>query len=70
MFFGLVQYVWGGKKYLSPESLTPNDPIDKGDLLNIIKWVVIGFVVIALVLAAMAGFGQLNVDNVITLLTI
>ena len=50
--------------------MTPNDPIDKGDLLNIIKWVVIGFVVIALVLAAMAGFGQLNVDNVITLLTI
>lgn len=70
MFFGLVQYVCGGKKYLSPESLTPNDPIDRGDLLNIIKWVVIGFVVIALVLAAMAGFGQLNVDNVITLLTI
>lgn len=50
--------------------MTPNDPIDKGDLLNIIKWVVIGFVLIALVLAAMAGFGQLNVDNVITLLTI
>ena len=44
--------------------------IDKGDLLNIIKWVVIGIVAIAIVLAAMAGVGQLNVNNVITLLTI
>ncbi|MGN1272239.1 MAG: peptide MFS transporter [Lactobacillus sp.] len=70
MFLGLVQYVLGGKKYLSTESLKPNDPIDKGDLLNVIKWVVIGIVAIAIVLAAMAGFGQLNVDNVITLLTV
>ena len=50
--------------------MTPNDPIDNGDLLNIIKWVVIGIVAIAIVLAAMAGVGQLNVNNVITLLTI
>jgi POT family proton-dependent oligopeptide transporter len=70
MFLGLVQYVLGGKKYLSTGSLTPNDPIDKGDLLNVIKWGVVGVVVIAIVLAAMAGFGQLNVNNVITLLTI
>ena len=48
----------------------PHAPIDKGDLLNIIKWVVIGIVAIAIVLAAMAGVGQLNVNNVITLLTI
>lgn len=70
MFLGLVQYTFGGRKYLSTDSLTPNDPIDKGDLLNIIKWVVIGIVAIAIVLAAMAGVGQLNVNNVITLLTI
>ena len=70
MFLGLVQYALGGRKYLSTDSLTPNDPIDKGDLLNIIKWVVIGIVAIAIVLAAMAGVGQLNVNNVITLLTI
>ena len=70
MFFGLVQYVLGGKKYLSTNSLTPSDPIDKGYLLNIIKWVVIGVVVIAFVLGIMASVGQLNVDNVITLLTI
>ena len=70
MFLGLVQYTLGGRKYLSTDSLTPNDPIDKGDLLNIIKWVVIGIFAIAIVLAAMAGVGQLNVNNVITLLTI
>lgn len=70
MFLGLVQYTLGGRKYLSTDSLTPNDPIDNGDLLNIIKWVVIGIVAIAIVLAAMAGVGQLNVNNVITLLTI
>lgn len=70
MFFGLVQYVLGGKKYLSTESLTPNDPIDKGDLLNVIKWVVIIIIAIVAILAAMAGVGQLSVDNVITLLTI
>lgn len=70
MFFGLVQYVLGGKKYLPTSSLEPNDPIDRGDLLNIIKWVVIIVVAVAAILAALAGFGQLNVDNIITMLTV
>ncbi len=70
MFFGLVQYVLGGKKYLPTSSLEPNDPIDRGDLLRIVKWVVIILIAIAAFLAALAGVGQLNINNVITMLTI
>lgn len=70
MFFGLVQYYFGGKKYLSTDGLLPNDPIDKADLLRIVKWIVICIAIIAAILGVMASMGQLNVDNVITLLTI
>lgn len=70
MFFGLLQYYFGGKKYLPENSLRPNDPIDQGDLLCIIKWLVFALIIIAAVMGMMAAFGQLNVDNVISLLTI
>lgn len=70
MFFGLLQYYFGGKKYLSNASLLPTDPIDKKDLNAIIKKVVIAVVVVILLLAAMAAFGQLTIDNIVNLLTI
>jgi len=32
MFLGLVQYWYGGKKYLSKDSLYPTDPLEPGVL--------------------------------------
>lgn len=70
MFFGLLQYYFDGKKYLSDSSRYPNDPIAKEDLKPIITKIVIGILVIVAIFAVMAAFGQLNIDNVITVITI
>lgn len=70
MFFGLIQYYFDGKKYLSEEGLVPNDPIDPKDLRKIIVKIVWGVVALAVVLVIMAVTGTLNIDNVITLITV
>lgn len=70
MFIGLIQYYFDGKKYLSKESLEPKDPISKEDLKPLINKIIIGVVALIAVLVLMAVAGQLNIDNVITLITI
>ena len=70
MFFGLVQYVIGGRKYLSKDSLYPDDPIDKESLRPVMIWTLVGVVVLAVVLGLLAAVGQLNITNVITIITI
>lgn len=70
MFIGLIQYYLGGKKYLSNESLVPNDPIDKKELNKVIKKTVIGVVLFIVLLVVLAAFKQLNIDNIILLITI
>ncbi|MBP2056843.1 POT family proton-dependent oligopeptide transporter [Lactobacillus colini] len=70
MFFGLLQYYFGGKKYLSNESLLPTDPISKEDKKSITKKVVLALILVAILLVIMALIGQLNVDNIVNLLTI
>lgn len=70
MFFGLIQYYRGGKKYLATDGLLPSNPIARGDLLSVLKWVVLVIVGVAIVLASFGALGQLNIDNVVTLLTI
>lgn len=70
MFFGLVQYVIGGRKYLSKDSLYPDDPIDKESLRPVMIWTLVGVVVLAVVLGLLAAMGQLNITNVITIITI
>ena len=70
MFFGLVQYVIGGRKYLSKDSLYPDDPIDKESLRPVMIWTLVGIVVLAVVLGLLAAVGQLNITNVITIITI
>lgn len=70
MFVGLVQYYFDGKKYLSDSGLEPNDPIAKDDLNKIIKKVIIALVIVAIIVGIMAAAGQLNIDNVVNLLTI
>lgn len=70
MFVGLVQYYFEGKKYLSDSSLHPKDPIDQQSLKTVIRGSVIGIIAFAVVLGIMAAFHALNIDNVITLITI
>ncbi|HJA73575.1 MAG TPA: peptide MFS transporter [Candidatus Limosilactobacillus faecipullorum] len=70
MFFGLIQYWLDGKKYLSKDSLYPNDPIDREGLKPIITWTVVGVIVLAVVLGLFGAMGQLNITNVINIITI
>lgn len=70
MFFALVQYVWGGRKYLSDDGMQPTDPIDPATRNKLLKRVLLGALVLAAVLGVMAALDQLNVDNIITLITI
>ncbi|MDF7669202.1 peptide MFS transporter [Lactobacillus sp. ESL0703] len=70
MFFGLMQYYFGGKKYLSNESLLPTDPIDHDSLIKILKKSVVAVIAVIVLLAIMAACGQLNIANVILLITI
>lgn len=70
MFLGLVQYVIGGRKYLSKDSLYPDDPIDKESLRPVMIWTLVGVVVLAVVLGLLAAMGQLNITNIITIITI
>ena len=59
MFFGLLQYTLDGRKYLSKDSLYPNDPIEKDDLRPIIIWTLVGVAVLVVVLGLLAAMGQL-----------
>ena len=70
MFFGLLQYWVDGKKYLSKDSLYPNDPIDRESLKPIITWTVVGVIVLAIILGLLAAMGQLNITNVINIITV
>lgn len=70
MFFGLLQYWLDGRKYLSKDSLYPNDPIDKDALRPVITWTIVGVAVLVVVLGLLAAMGQLNITNVINIITI
>ncbi|HIX35583.1 MAG TPA: peptide MFS transporter [Candidatus Limosilactobacillus merdigallinarum] len=70
MFFGLVQYYFDGKKYLSKDSLYAADPIDRDQVKPVITWTIIGIVALAIVLGFMAALGALNITNVIMLISI
>ena len=69
MFFGLLQYTLDGRKYLSKDSLYPNDPIEKDDLRPIIIWTLVGVAVLVVVLGLLAAMGQLNITNIINIIT-
>lgn len=70
MFIGLVQYVINGRKYLSPESLFPTDPLEPDEthslLIRIINW----GIGIGLVCVVMWVFNILDITNIITVISI
>ncbi|MEE5988778.1 peptide MFS transporter [Ligilactobacillus equi] len=70
MFFGLVQYSLDGKKYLSKDSLYPNDPLEPKEVKRLVVQVVIAAIIVVLLLIVMGILGILNINNIINLLTI
>lgn len=70
MFLGLLQYYFDGKKYLSKESLYPQDPIEKENMRPIIIWTIVGVVALAVVIALLGVTGNLDINNIIWIITI
>lgn len=70
MFIGLIQYYYGGRKYLSKDSLYPNDPIDQEGLRPILIWSGVIILTLIVVLALMKAMRALTVANLISLITV
>lgn len=70
MFFGLLQYICGGKKHLPSSSLYASDPLEPEDVKKLSVKVGLGVVVFALILLLMNVMGALNIGNFITLLSV
>lgn len=70
MFFGLMQYYLGGKKHLPSGSLYPSDPLEPEDARRLSIRVGIGIVIFALILLVLQMMGKLNINSIISLLSI
>lgn len=70
MFFGLLQYIRGGKKHLPSSSLYPSDPLEPNDAKKLSIRIGLGIVVFALVLILMQVMGSLSLSSFISLLSI
>ncbi|KRN92330.1 peptide MFS transporter [Pediococcus stilesii] len=70
MFFGLIQYYLGGKKYLNKDSLYPSDPIQPEEVKKFGLRTLVGVIVLALILIVMYFANALNVDNVVLLISV
>jgi proton-dependent oligopeptide transporter, POT family len=70
MFFGLVQYIWDGNKYLPETSLTPDDPLTPREKKTVSFWAAMIVIALAIVLGIMALLHGLNIDNIINLITV
>lgn len=70
MFFGLIQYLIDGRKYLSKESLYPTDPLEPDEMKSLGRKTAVWSVLIALIIALMLLFNMFTIMNIINLLTI
>lgn len=70
MFVGLIVYVIDGKKYLNDKDNQAPDPITKEELHPLLLKLGIGVVVLVAAIGLMAATGNLNIDNVINLITV
>ena len=70
MFFGLLQYSIDGRKYLSKDSLYPEDPIDKEHLRPIIIWSLVVVVALGVIFGIMGALHMFNINNLIMLITV
>ena len=69
MFFGLIQY-YRGRSQFSKENSKPNDPIAPEELSSVIRKIVIGVVVVVAVVLGMQFTGNLNIDNIVLMISI
>ena len=70
MFFGLISYWRGGKRYLSKDSMFPNDPLEPGDAKKLSFRITLGAIAFVLVVLIMKVFDALTILNFISLLTV
>ncbi|MFD1672911.1 peptide MFS transporter [Agrilactobacillus yilanensis] len=65
MFFGLLQYYFGGRKYLSESSLHPTDPITPEERPKVIRNIVLIVAAFVVVFGGLAIAGSLNIGMIV-----
>ncbi|KRN74436.1 hypothetical protein IV73_GL000355 [Weissella kandleri] len=70
MFFGLIQYYFGGKKDLPTDGLYPTDPLQPEEVKPLILKVILALVVFTLVVILMNLMGWNSIADFINLLTV
>ncbi|MFL1696376.1 peptide MFS transporter [Weissella kandleri] len=70
MFFGLIQYHFGGKKDLPTDGLYPTDPLQPEEVKPLILKVLLALIVFGLVVVLMNLMGWNEIADFINLLTI
>lgn len=70
MFFGLIQYVRGGRKYLPEETLKARDPIKSEEVKPLVRKSLLVIAAVAVLILFMQFAGILDINNVINLITI
>lgn len=70
MFFGLIQYYFGGKKYLSDTSMHPTDPITPEERPKVIRNVVLVIVAAIIVFGGLGVMGRLNIGMIVNVFSI
>ncbi|EFR45394.1 peptide MFS transporter [Streptococcus pseudoporcinus] len=69
MFFGLVQYVRDGKKYLSEDSLHPTDPLSDAEKQNLKKKSLIAAILVVLLVIILKLLNLLTINSIINIFT-
>jgi len=70
MFFGLIQYYFGGKKDLPTDALYPTDPLQAEEVKPLVFRTVIALIVFSLVVWLMFLMGWNDISDFINLLTV
>lgn len=70
MFFGLVQYVRDGNKYLSQDSLNPTDPLTTSEKITLNRQLGLAALLTLLILALLQFSHLLTINSIINIFTI
>lgn len=69
MFFGLMQYIRDGKKYLSEESMHPTDPLSASEMQDLKKKSALVAVGVVLLVIALKLVNLLTINSIINIFT-
>ncbi|MGT2957656.1 peptide ABC transporter permease [Streptococcus bovimastitidis] len=69
MFFGLMQYIKDGKKYLSEESMHPTDPLSTSEMQDLKKKSALVAVGVILLVIALKMVNLLTINSIINIFT-